>query len=137
MLSKKLFWIFMVAILLISLAGCVGLKTAQLEITFDPNPVPCENEHLSWKTIISEINGVGVTLETIVQDVYVGDEKVASHTYDEVWMEEWLGSSYIPAFSSMTITAGCGCMVTHEIFTVNGIDNNGHEVQATGRVDAL
>lgn len=139
MLGRKNICILIIVVLLIliSLSGCTGVKTANLEISFDPNPVYCENDHLYWDVIISETNGIGVSLKTIVQDVYVGDEKVNSYFYDENWMQENLGSSYLSAFSSMTNGSGCGCYVTHQIFTVTGIDDNGHEVEATGRVDLL
>ncbi len=129
--------IIVVLLILISLSGCTGVKIANLEISFDPNPVYCENDHLYWDVIISETNGVGVSLKTIVQDVYVGDEKVNSHFYDENWMQENLGSSYLPAFSSMINGAGSNCGITHEVFTVTGIDDNGHEVEATGKVETL
>jgi hypothetical protein len=136
-LGRKTILILVAVILLISLSGCAGLKTAQLEISFDPNPVPCIDGKRHWDVIMSEINGVGVSLKTIVQDVYVGDQKVNSYFYDENWMQENLGSSYLPAFSSMINGAGCGCYVTHQIFTVTGIDDNGHEIEATGKVEAL
>ncbi len=135
MLGRKTILILVAVILLISLSGCAGLKTAQLEISFDPDPVPCENGHQYWDVIISEINGIGVNLKTETQDIYVGDQKVASFFYDEAWMQEHLGSSYLPAFSSMVISAGCGCEVTHEVFTFTGVDDNGHEVETTARID--
>lgn len=137
MLSRKTVLILVAVILLISLSGCtgLGLKTAQLEISFDPDPVPCENGHQYWDVIISEINGIGVNLKTETQDIYIGDQKVASFFYDEAWMQEHLDSSYLPAFSSMVISAGCICEVTHEVFTFTAIDDNGHEVETTARID--
>jgi len=139
MLRRKNICILIIVILLIliSLSGCTGVKTANLEISFDPNPVPCIDGHRYWDVIMSETNGVGIALKTIVQDVYIGDQKVNSHFYDENWMQEYLGSSYLPAFSSMINGAGCNCEITHEIFTVTGIDDIGHEIEATGKVEAL
>jgi len=141
MLNKKAIWvpILLMLIFVMFLSGCSGIvvppETAKMEITFDPNPVPCEDGHQYWDVIISEINGIGVNLKTETQDIYVEDQKVASFSYDEAWMQEHLGSSYLPAFSSMVISAGSICEVTHEVFTFTGVDDNGHEVQAIATID--
>jgi len=134
--------IIVVLLILIGLSGCTGVKTANLEINFDPNPVYCENNELLWRVIISETNGVGVNLKTIVQDVYIGDDYIANwHTNNEAWIEEVWGTSYLSAFSSMDFNAGMGpCEGNTGIAIkckVTGIDDNGNPIEATGRVDLL
>jgi hypothetical protein len=144
MLRRKNIYILIIAVLLIliSLSGCTGVKTANLEISFDPNPVYCENNELHWRVIISETSGVGVNLKTIVQDVYVGDDYIGNfHTSNEAEIEEWWGTSYLSAFSSMDFNAGMGTCEGNTGITikckVTGIDDNGNPIEATGRVDLL
>ena len=144
MLGRKNICILIIVVLLIliSLSGCTGVKTANLEISFDPNPVYCENDHLYWRVIISETNGVGVNLKTIVQDAYIGDDYIGNwYTNNEAWIEEQLGTSYLSAFSSMDFNAGMGtCEGNTGIAIkckVTGIDDNGNPIEATGRVDLL
>ena len=134
--------IIVVLLILISLSGCTGVKTANLEISFDPNPVYCENNELHWRVIISETSGVGVNLKTIVQDVYIGDDYIGNwHTYNEAWIEEELGTSYLSAFSSMDFNAGMGTCEGNTGITikckVTGIDDNGHQVEATAELELM
>jgi hypothetical protein len=94
--------IIVVLLILISLSGCTGVKTANIEISFDPDPVHCENDCLDWRVIISETKGVGVNLKTIVADVYVGDDYIGNDfTINEAEINEVWGTSYLSAFSSM------------------------------------
>jgi len=144
MLRRKNICILIIVLLLIliSLSGCTGVKTANLEISFDPNPVYCENNGLHWRVIISETSGVGVNLKTIVQDVYVGDDYIGNfYTSNEAWIEEELGTSYLSAFSSMGFNAGMSPCEGNTGITikckVTGIDDNGNPIEATGRVDLL
>ena len=144
MLGRKNICILIIVVLLIliSLSGCTGVKTANLEISFDPNPVYCENNELHWRVIISETNGVGVNLKTIVNDVYIGDDYISHwHTSNEAEIEEWFGTSYLAAFSSMDFNAGMDpCEGNTGISIkckVTGIDDNGNPIEATNRVDLL
>lgn len=134
--------IIVVLLILISLSGCTGVKTASLEISFDPNPVYCENNGLHWRVIISETSGVGVNLKTIVQDVYVGvDYNGNWHTFNEAWIEEEWDTSYLSAFSSIDFNAGMGTCEGNTGITikckVTGIDDNGNPIEAIGEVDLL
>jgi hypothetical protein len=55
------------------MSGCSGLpKTAKINISFDPNPVPYDSENEQWllNLILSENNGVGVTLISLRIDSY-------------------------------------------------------------------
>ena len=132
----------MVLLILISLSGCTGLKTANLEISFDPNPVYCENNEIHWRVIISETNGIGVNLKTIVIDVYVGDDYYGNlDTFNETWIEEEWDTSYLSAYSSIDFNAGMGTCEGNTGITikykVTGIDDNGNPIEATGEVDLL
>ena len=134
--------IIVVLVILISLSGCTGVKTANIEISFDPNPVYCENNELHWRVIISETSGVGVNLKTIVQDVFIGDDYIGNfYTSNEAWIEDELGTSYLSAFSSIDFNAGMGTCEGNTGITikckVTGIDDNGNPIEATGRVDLL
>ena len=144
MLRRKNIYILIsvVLLILISLFGCTGVKTANLEISFDPNPVYCENDRLYWRIIISETNGVGVNLKTIVQDVYVGDNYIGNfYTSNEAWIEEELGTSYLSAFSSIDFNAGCSPCEGNTGITikckVTGIDDNGHQVEVTAKLELM
>jgi len=144
MLKRKNICILTIMVLLISISlpGCTGVKTANLEISFDPNPVYCENNELHWRVIISETSGVGVNLKTIVQDVYVENDYIVNwHTNNEAEIEEWWGTSYLSAFSSMDFNAGMGTCEGNTSITikckVTGIDDNGNPIEAMGEVDLL
>jgi hypothetical protein len=134
--------IIVVLLILISLSGCTGVKTANLEISFDPDPVYCENNELAWRVIISETNGVGVNLKTIVEDLYVGDDYIGnSLTGNEAWIEEAFGTSYLSAFSSMGFNArwspcegNTGITIKYK---VTGIDDNGYQVEATAELELM
>ena len=143
MLRRKNIYILIIAVLLIliSLSGCTGVKTANLEISFDPNPVYCENDHLYWDVIISETNGIGVYLKNITIDTYVGDDYIGNyHIFDESWMEGAFGTSYLSA-SSVNYSSGIGSCdgnvgVTLK-YEVTGIDDNGHQVEATADLELM
>lgn len=109
---------------------------AKIEISFNPNPVPCEDGHWHWRVILTEVNGIGVRLNDLTVDIYQGDRLLDKRDYDSSWIEEWLDSSYLPAYGSADFGAGFPCQaITHEVVTITGIDANGHEITATGRVD--
>ena len=64
MMKENRIWIvlFFVLTLIIVLSGCSGLpKIAKLNISIDPNPVPCSSEDGKWHYTmsISESNGLG------------------------------------------------------------------------------
>ena len=67
--KEKRIWIalFLALTLMVILSGCSGLpKTAKINITIDPNPVPYSSENERWNLtlIFDESNGVGVTLSS-------------------------------------------------------------------------
>ena len=132
----------MVLLILISLSGCTGVKTANLEISFDPNPVYCENNELHWRVIISETNGVGVNLKNITIDAYVGDDYTGnSDIFDESWIEGVWGTSYLSAFSSVNYNSGKGPCETNVGVTlkykITGMDDDGHQVEASADLELM
>ena len=71
--------LFLLLILIIVISGCSGLpKTAKINITIDPNPVPYDSEAENWPfdIILDESNGVGVTLSSIRWDEYNQEEQL-------------------------------------------------------------
>jgi len=73
--KEKRLWIalFIVLTLMLILSGCSGLpKTAKINITIEPNPVPysSQNERWSFDIVLYESNGVGVTLSSLRFDNY-------------------------------------------------------------------
>jgi hypothetical protein len=136
--------IIVVLLILISLSGCTGVEveTVNIEISFDPDPVHCENDHLYWDVIISETNGIGVNLKSITKDAYVGDHYTGnSKIFDESWIEEACGTSYLSAFSSVNYSAGaspCEWNVGVTLkYKVTGIDDNGRQVEATADLELM
>lgn len=145
MSSKKDIWvlIFLMLIFMMFLPGCWGTvapKTAEIEMTFDPNPVPAPDEGKDWKwdTIFTECNGVGVTLTSVTFDLYNQDEKVGTSIWNEEWVEMWLDSNYLPPFGSLEGGGGMKVQnITHQLVTAIGLDDNGYQVESTGRTDFL
>ncbi len=113
-------------------------KTAKIEISFNPNPVPCKDGHWYWRVILTEVNGIGVKLNKLTTEIYQSKRLLGTRDYDSSMIQEWLDSAYLPASSSADFGASFPCQaITHEIVTVTGTDDNGHEITATGRVDFL
>jgi hypothetical protein len=141
---KKRIWISLLLsfILIIVLSGCSGLpKTAKINISFVPNPVPYDSENEQWplNLILSESNGVGVTLISLRFDGYDQEEELF---YTQILYEEdiidWFESNYIPAFSSLSSWVyHKSAEKVYDIFTVVGVDDNGNPIEATDRVDFL
>ena len=146
MKREKRVWIslILVFILMMVLSGCSGVtgpKTAKLNISIDPNPVPCSSEDGKWNytMTISESNGVGVTLTSVRFDSYDQAEQLY---YTQFLYEEdiinWFKSNYIPAFSMLQPGVQHSADTTkYTIITVEGIDDSSNPVEATGRVDYL
>lgn len=114
--------------------------TAKIEITFNPDPVPCAEvySYSYFRVILAEVNGIGVKLNKLTMDIYQGKRLLDKRDYDISSIEKWLPSAYLPAHSSASFGACFACQeITHEIVTVTGIDDNGHEITATGSVDFL
>jgi len=143
MKREKRVWIalFLVLTLMLILSGCSGLpKTAKLNISIDPNPVPCSSEDGKWylTMTISESNGVGVTLSSLRLDDYNQEEQLFDTTilYEEDIID-WFESNYIPAFSTLQTDVKYSGTAKYSIITVEGIDDNDNPAEATGRIDFL
>ena len=145
--KEKRIWIalFLALTLMVILSGCSGLpKTAKINITIDPNPVPYSSENERWNLtlIFDESNGVGVTLSSLRFDDYNQEEQLFDTT---IWYEEdiidWFESNYLPAFSSLQsniyYTAPGDESAKYTVLTIEGIDDNNNPIEVTGRIDFL
>jgi len=144
MKKQKRIWISLLLsiILIVVMSGCSGLpKTAKVDITIVPNPVPYNSETGKWSfnVIFSESNGVGVTLTSIIFDAYDQQEQfLGTQILDEEDIIEWFESNYLPAFSALSSWIyHTSAEKKYEILTVAGVDDNGNPIEATGRVDYL
>jgi hypothetical protein len=123
------------------MSGCSDLpKTAKINISFVPNPVPYNSASEKWSfdVTLTESNGVGVTLISLKFDVYDLEEELF-HTYIlyEEDIIDWFDSNYLPAFSSLQVSIYHTSVKIYEILTVAGVDDNDNPTEATGRVDFL
>jgi hypothetical protein len=144
MKKQKRIWISLLLsfILIIVMSGCSGLpKTAKINISISPNPVPYNSETGEWlyNVILSESNGVGVTLTSIRFDMYDQEEQlVNTQILDEEVITDWFESNYLPAFSALSSwLANTSAEKKYSILTVAGVDDNDNPIEATGRVDYL
>jgi len=145
MKKQKKIWIPLLLsfILIIVLSGCngvIGPKTAKLDITIVPNPVPFNSfEDGKWwyKLILSESNGIGVTLNSLRLDQYDQQEEYYdTKILDEEDIAEWFGSNYLPAFSAFwSWVYVTSAIRKYTILTIAGVDDNNNPIEATGRVD--
>jgi hypothetical protein len=141
--KEKRIWIalFLALTLMLILSGCSGLpKTAKLNISIVPNPVPYDSETEKWlfDVILTESNGVGVTLTSVRFDSYDQAEQLF-HTlflYEEDIIY-WFESNYLPAFSSLQSDFYSSIALKYTLLTIEGIDDNNNPVEATGRIDYL
>ena len=145
MKKQKRIWISLLLsfILIIVLSGCsgvIGPKTAKINITIDPNPVPydTEDEEWSFNVMLSESNGVGVTLISLRFDSYDQQEElVETQIVYEEDIIDWFDSNYLPAFSSLSSWIWYAGIGKYAIITVAGVDDNDNPIEATERVDYL
>ena len=143
MKREKRIWIalFLALTLMLILSGCSGLpKTAKLNISIDPNPVPCSSEDGIWHITmtISESNGVGVSLTSVRFDSYDQEEQLY-HSYFlyEEDIIDWFESNYIPAFSMLQNGIGWSSSRKYIAVTIEGVDDNNNPIEATGKIDFL
>ena len=151
--KEKRIWtaLFLALTLMLILSGCSGLsKTAKINITIDPNPVPSvpfSNEIDWWPfdIVLDESNGVGVTLSSLRFDEYNQEEQLSDIT---IFYEEdiiyWFGSNYLPAFSSLQLQDDFGYWLAagdeiakYMILIIEGIDDDENLIEATDRIDIL
>jgi hypothetical protein len=144
MKKQKKIWISLLLsiILIVVLSGCSGLpKTAKINITISPNPVPYNSVSENWifDVILSESNGVGVTLINLRIDSYdQAEELVNTQILYEEDIIDWFESNYIPAFSTLSDWIWhTGAEIKYDILTAAGVDDNGNPIEATGRIDYL
>ena len=111
-------------------------------VSFDPNPVPAGirsgKEYWKYQVTLTETKGVGVTLNTCVVQYYSSDGSSGSpKVYDtKEWFESWLPGAYLPPNGKVNTGGGLPVQaITYGIFTYTGIDDNGREIVAIGRVD--
>jgi len=143
MMKEKKQWIvlFIVLTLIVILAGCSGLpKIAQLNISVDPNPVPCSSEDGKWHytMYINESNGVGVTVSSLTFTSYSQeDELIETQILDTVVFFDWFETDYVPAFSTIHNGIVHSGISVYTFIKVTGIDDNNNPVEATIRIDYL
>jgi hypothetical protein len=145
MKKQKRIWISLLLsfILIIVLTGCsgvIGPKTAKVDITIVPNPVPYDTEDEVWwfNLIFSESNGVGVTLISLRFDSYdQAEELVDTQILYEEDIIDWFESNYLHAFSTLSNWIWHTGTSKYNIITVAGVDDNDNPIVATERVDFL
>jgi hypothetical protein len=140
---QKRVWISLLLsiILIVVLSGCSGLpKTAKINISIVPNPVPYDSEDENWKfdIILDESNGVGVTLISLRFDGYdQAEELIYTNINYEEDIIDWFGSNYLPAFTTLSSWIWHTGTNKYTIITFASVDDNGNPILATGRVDFL
>jgi hypothetical protein len=131
----------LILVLGLFLSSCSGVpKTALLTISINPNPVPYSSEDgkYHYNMVISENNGVGVTLTSLRFDSYNEDEElVHSQFLYAAEIIEWFDSNYVPAFSYINSGILHTGPAKYSLVTVEGTDHNGNPVEAVVRVDYL
>jgi len=116
---------------------------AKLEISFFPNPVICKDGDFLWKVVLTEVNGVGVELDRLDYIYYDNNlgciDKETFYDSDIMYLFN-LNNPYLPPYFRRNSGFGFPCRqstinVDYAIFTIAGIDENGNEIEASGRVD--
>ncbi len=131
----------LILILGLFLSSCTGVpKTALLTISINPNPVPYSSEDgkYHFNMVISENNGVGVTLTSIRLDYYNEDEELCHSQFLYAGeIIEWFKSNYVSAFSYINSSIVYTGTWEYMLVTVEGIDDNDNSVKEIVRVDFL
>jgi len=144
--SQKKMWMLLifVVISMVILSGCGGIKTAKVNITIDPNPVPysSDSERWSFNIVLDESNGIGVDLSSIKLDSYNQEDELIDTT---IWYEaneeeitSLFGSNYLSAFSSLQgIASHHNSTFKYTILSIEGVDDDNNPIEAIGRADFL
>ncbi len=111
---------------------------AVVAVSFDPNPVPYVSGRVSYKVILRETNGVGITLKRVVDQGYSSQGPGQPHVYETLdWFQQWLPNAYLSPNGEASMNAGTGSGWTYYTYEFTGIDDNGHQIVATARVDFI
>lgn len=144
MKRQKRIWISLLLsfILIIVLSGCYGPITAKINVFFYPNPVPYSYGTGDWSfdIVLTESNGIGVTLTSLKFDSYNQQGQLLStQILDEEDIIDWFDSNYLPAFSTLIASDiyHTSARIKYDILTVEGVDNYYYPIKATGRVNYL
>lgn len=70
-------------------------RIAKIEISFNPNPVPCKYGHWHWRVILTEVNGIGVKLNNLT--MYGAPAKTL---FTQALLQLTFGPGTIPAHPS-------------------------------------
>jgi hypothetical protein len=105
-------------------------------VSFDPSPVVAVNGRVSFRVILTETKGVGVSFKNCVIQRYTASGPVGTPVgmTSPNWFQN-LAGSYLPANAKGTIGAGWGAGAAYATFEFTGTDDSGKEVIANGRVD--
>jgi len=109
-------------------------KPAQIEIHFSPDPVPLRAEEWAWKVVLEEVTGTSVRLDSIVMERH-GEGGLLAKWNDESWLK---AIDYtLPAHGSVSSNRHIHYdeSVTHVVFRVTGVDENGFSIAAEGQVE--
>jgi hypothetical protein len=142
--NKKIFYFIFVAFFLLLMSGCSGVqKTADLDLSLDPNPAPYEFGTDSWPFTITvtEQNGVGVTLTEFTFKTYNNSNQLLStDVFDSEEIIDRFDTNYVSAFSSIDhdlVRSNNVNGIKYAIISVEGLDDNNVPVSAEARIDFL
>ena len=113
-------------------------EVAKIEITLSLNPVLCKDGYWRWRVVLTEVNGVGVKLESLTMYIYYGEKLLDTMSYGSDSIKTWLKEAYLSSYSSASFGAGFPCQsISHQMLVITGTDDNGHKITAEGRVDFI
>ena len=75
--------------------------SAKIEITFSSNPLPCENGYWTWRTIYTEVNGVGVTFNNLKSEAYRNTRLLQTYIRDRAFIAGKLPDAHLEAYGSV------------------------------------
>jgi hypothetical protein len=144
-MNKKLIGFLLILLFAILLIGCNGVpKTAQLKVSFEPNPAPYDYGIDGWPFTItvSEQNGVGVALTEFTFKTYNNNNQLISTDVfgTDIFINEWFDTDYLSAFSSLEhdmYRNNNMSGISYAIITVDGVDDNNVPVTTEARIDFL
>jgi hypothetical protein len=144
MMNKKLIRSLLILLFALLFIGCSGVqKTADLDLSFDPNPAPYEFGTDSWPFTITvtEQNGVGVTLTELTFKTYNNNNQLLStDVFDSNDIADSFGTNYLSAFSFLDNDLSRANNINgikYAIISVDGVDDNNVPVTAEARIDFL
>ena len=115
-------------------------EIAELAIEFTPEIVYQSYSDTYYFTVTArEVNGLGARLTSVkIERLDSSGNVIEKSDYDERWISESFGSSYLPSYSELRTSVSSKCYsCVSEHWLIRGIDDYDNYVETSGVVEFI